>query len=225
MSNKKLKASKPNKDNQLSLPQAKKLLFTDKEELINLGLTNKEIKFIASYTTNGFNKGKAYIEAGFTVKYEKNAPMQADKLLQKDKIQKALQLFFDLAINPIRAKLEYLVLELMYNRVFYKISDFYRTNDWGEPEIIPIEDLPENLQVCIDGVEVSFHGKDAQAKTVRYKLPDRDRATKVLLQYIEEHRKNHKSIQDNGLKKKVDQIMESFNEKKASNSEILRFHV
>jgi hypothetical protein len=102
--------------------------------------------------------------------------MQGLTLTNKPAIKTAIQKFTDSVLSPYRDKLEYQDLQLLQARAYYDVSTYY------EPDgsVKPLDQLTHEARLAIDDVTEDFKGKDADVRTVKYKLADRMQARKEL---------------------------------------------
>jgi hypothetical protein len=154
------------------------------QEFAELNLSMKEYFFVATYCSNGFDHNAAAKLAGYgTQRKIRNGhgdAFSASYLLHREKIIKAIKLFIDAIINPIKAKLEYEILDAYYKRATYRVSDFID----NQGNVKPLSQVPKEWLCCIDGVEKRFFGKDANRSVVTYSLPNRDTALQMLYKFV-----------------------------------------
>lgn len=147
-------------------------------DLSDLGLSHKELTFVGEYCTNGFNEFEALKSAGIVPKT--HTPAQARMvgmlLVNKPEVKKAVQRFTSSVLDPYRDKLEYKTLQVLNARAYYDVSTFYN----ADGSVKDLEQIPQEARYAIDDVTEDFKGKDADVRTVKYKLADRMQAQKAI---------------------------------------------
>lgn len=147
-------------------------------DVSDLELTQKELIFVGEYCTNGFNDFEALKASGIIP--QKATPAQARinglSLSSKPNIKKAIQRFTESVLAPYKDKLEYQTLQLLQARAFYDVSTFFDTNGKAKP----LDEIPQQARYALDDITEDFKGKDADVRTVKYKLADRMQARKEL---------------------------------------------
>lgn len=165
------------KKDQISLPEAKKLMPID---ISDLELNSREFRFVAIYCTNGFKGGPAYSKAGYRSKNNASRNANSQNLLNRDKIQEAIKRFMEMLIQPYQEKFKVMLLDTYYRRAFYRVDSFYHEDG----ELKNLEEIEEEEMVVIDGVDTKYFGKDAERKVISYKLADRSQALRTLWEYV-----------------------------------------
>lgn len=164
----------------LSLPDAKTSLSLDLE---GIDLDPKKIKFVALYTTNGFNEIAALKDAGYFVPKASgpNGPQAtANTILRDPGVIEALKRYVDASLAPYRAKLELEITQIYYRRATYKLSTFFTAR--GNPK--PLNLIPEEWLCCLDGTTKKVYGGAAQEERQEYQLPNRDQALQMLYRMV-----------------------------------------
>lgn len=160
----------------LTQTEAKRIMPMD---FADLQLNLREYKYIAVYCTNGFKGGEACAAAGY--KGSKDTLRGLSWALQKrPHVMEAVKRFIDSVITPYKAKLEYEILHMYYQRAFYDISVFY--DDDGR--IRPLDEVDVEWRCCVDGVEERYFGKDANRRVITYQLANRDTALQTLYKMV-----------------------------------------
>ena len=163
----------------LSLPDAKTSLSLDLE---GIDLEPKKIKFVALYTTNGFNEIAALKDAGYFVPKAKGplGPQAvANTILRDPAVIEALKRYVDASLAPYRAKLELEITQIYYRRATYKLTTFYTARGTRKPLNL-IE--PEWL-CCLDGITSRPMGNTGEVIT-EWTLPNRDQALQMLYRMV-----------------------------------------
>jgi phage terminase small subunit len=185
--------------------EAKRLLpeaLRDKE--IRKGLNAREFRFVAVFAAQGFKEaGRAYKLAGYEASTPNARRVNAHRLLQKPKIQKFLRQFLEYALEPYKSEVTYRLTEVYIKRAFYDLTTFYESD--GET-LKPLNDIPEEWRVCIDGIDRRFYGKDADREVKMYKLADRPEAMAKLAQFVQWISGNEGQETDKGTEKKLRDI-------------------
>jgi hypothetical protein len=164
----------------LSLPDAKTSLSLDLE---GIDLDPKKIKFVALYTTNGFNEIAALKDAGYFVPKSSgpNGPQAtANTILRDPGVIEALKRYVDASLAPYRAKLELEITQIYYRRATYKLTTFFTAR--GNPK--PLNLIPDEWLCCIDGTTKKLYGGQAQEERQEYILPNRDQALQMLYRMV-----------------------------------------
>ena len=207
MEPKKKRKTNPNK---LYLPQAKKIVS---KEIIELGLNDKEIKFVAAYISNGMDKEDAYYKAGFESGKRKSVAAQSNLVLNRPRVVEALRLFLDDALRPYKEKLEFMIMSIVYKRAFYSLSKFF--DEDGIP--LRLDQIPEEDQVCIDSIEYKFIGSGQnQEKVLVYKMANRSENIRTLMELLNKYDNAGDSSDSNFTNKKREEIKSIFENKENS---------
>ena len=146
-----------------------------------IGLTRKQVLFLANYISNGFNAGKAYLEVPGRNAKISTAYVAGCNTLKRPKIQKAFEYWKDLSIDELKGKIEPVIADQYFKRATYDITTFQ--NDDGTFKAL--KEIPAEWRCCIDGTEQKYYGKEANVCVVISKLADRDKAMKELSNYVE----------------------------------------
>ena len=152
----------------------------------------KENAFIYWYTSPGseafMNAGRAAVRAGYK---PESAVAYGYQLRQKPEIAQTIDEVLGHTKDGMK-NLIYRIAFLSRDRMFFKISDFYRSckrtvkiQGGGEIEvnsfeIIPLDEISERNRMCIDNIE--FKGSQ---NIPMYKLPDRDKAADTFFKCAE----------------------------------------
>lgn len=146
-------------------------------------LNNRERMFIIEYCSNGFRQSAAAEAAGYKPRIF-NGRIRMDvvaaRVLRKPAVAKAISDFMNRAIQVAKDRLEYQILKYYNTRAFYNPSDII--NDEGEL-IRPLNQMGD-LAMCVEGIKVSYHGKDCEVKSKAVQLCDREKALAQLAKYI-----------------------------------------
>ena len=177
----------------ISLPKLKKLFPINCKEK---GLTAKETRFVIAYCTNGFNTEKAIKMVNLKANGKNSAISRACRYLNSEKIYEVIKEFCDLMIKPYKNKFEYLLLNVYWKRAFYNISTFIK----DDGSLIPMSEISEEWQLCIDGIDIRYYGKESK-EVKKYMLPDRADAMKNLYNLI-----TNKILSDKGMDLPTDDI-------------------
>jgi hypothetical protein len=144
-----------------------------------LQLRPKQIMFIYYYCANGFNATKAYRSAGYEAN---NAGAAADAMASRESVREGIRRYLEALLTGAKLGLENKIFNVLWNRAFYLPSTF--VNPDGSPIFEKWEDIPEDLQVCIDSIETKAFGKDAALLITSVKLANREWALAELNKYI-----------------------------------------
>ena len=154
------------------------------QDLLDCGLTEKQMMFVVHYCSNGFNKKDAYYAAGFQGNTNA-ARAEITRLLNLDKIREAIKIFLESALNPIRDKLEYEIVHVLTKRAFYPVSMFIeRTTEDGRIIWKKLDDIPKDYHCVIDGITEKRYGKDGDQSVIELQLASHDKALERLDKYI-----------------------------------------
>jgi gamma-glutamylcyclotransferase (GGCT)/AIG2-like uncharacterized protein YtfP len=165
--------------------------------IIGKEFNKKENAFIYWYTSPGseafMNAGRAAVRAGYK---PGNAVIYGYQLRQKLEISKAI----DSILGQTKERMQELLYHIAFlsrDRMFFKITDFYRQvkkpvknpykiklpdGTWEERtweydfEAIPFNEISEKNRMCIDNI--TYKGMDNK---LFYILPDRDKAFETFL--------------------------------------------
>lgn len=154
------------------------------KQLKSLHLKPKQILFCTNYIINDFNATKSYLDSkmgGKKCTYQA-AGVQANELTKNPKIQQAIRLVVDAWLDSQKLNLDRKIIKMYTCRAFYDPSQLIDSE--GCLKFKTLEEVPEDLRYCIDGIEKRFFGKDADRSTVTYKLADRESAIANLAKYI-----------------------------------------
>jgi len=152
----------------------------------------KENAFIYWFTNPGteafMNSGRAAVRAGYK---PTNAVIYGYQLRKKPEIAQAIDAIMGYTKEEMKSMI-YHIAFLSRDRMFFKISDFYRSckrtvkiRGGGEievnsVEIIPLDEISGRNQMCINNIE--FKGPQ---NIPMYKLPDRDKAADTFFKCAE----------------------------------------
>ena len=156
------------------------------------GFNQKENAFIYWYTSPGseafMNAGRAAVRAGYKLE---SAVSYGWQLRQKLEISQTIDEVLEHTKEGMKS-LIYRIAFLSRDRMFFKISDFYRSCkrtvkvrggeeiEVNSVEIIPLDEISERNRMCIDNIE--FKGPQ---NIPLYKLPDRDKAADTFFKCAE----------------------------------------
>jgi hypothetical protein len=93
-------------------------------------------------------------------------------------IKQAIHLIRTNNEKEIKTNLPQILLEQLYAQATYDPGMFIDKN--GDPKFKDWDEIPENYRCCVEGIETNWHGKDADRKSVKIKLVDREKARKYL---------------------------------------------
>jgi len=94
-------------------------------------------------------------------------------LLNKTKIKEGIRLYRIHALKNHKQEVTNESIENLRKRSTYSVSTFYF--DDGEPK--PLDEIPEEWMICVDNIEIDKKiTNNKEARTVKYKLCDRDKA-------------------------------------------------
>jgi len=139
-------------------------------------ITNQEKLFVSYYISDAhWDPLKAFLFAGYNPGSSiQSSRVRAHNLLNKDHIQKAIDIYTDtvIRINKNRAKVN--IIELQRSRAFYDPAMLINAD--GSLKYRSLEEVPPEVRAAIDGIETKWYGKNADVQAVSVKLADRDRA-------------------------------------------------
>lgn len=149
----------------------------------DLGLTQKELKFVGEYCTNGFDAVAAMKAAKLLPEDTTSTTgrLRSLELLNKQNIITAVNRFVSSELDPYRDKLNYQILSLMQARAFYDPDTFFEADGTARP----LTQIPPHLRQAIDSVEVKHYGKDGNVLETVYKLADKGQAIKSLRELLD----------------------------------------
>jgi hypothetical protein len=193
--------------NEIDLSIARKIIPQWKE----IGLTPKQIRFLAEYVSNGFNATRAYLKhIAYKGTKEESAWVRACELLRHVKVKQAFSLWKEITLDEVRGKLENKIIDQLMHRAFYDTSTFIKSDG----KIIDLNSIPEEWRCCVDAVETKYYGKDS-IEVITYKLADRDKARGELEKYIDMLKDENNTIVNNfmvkdesELQSKIDELLE-----------------
>lgn len=142
--------------------------------------------FVAEYCSNGFDGKLAAKAVG--------GKLNPNTTLALEAVQKAKQEFVEVALADTVGKLETRVIDVLSKRAFYNPLMFidskgqpktadgkeFRADNFDEAEYI--ERLGD-WAVCIEGIKMAMHPKNADTVAVTVMLADRNQALKQLSAY------------------------------------------
>jgi len=149
---------------------------------ILLGLSNKEIKFVAIYLINGFNATQAYLDAKYPTKSRKTAGTESCHLIKEPKIKKAIRHHMEAFLAAAAVALDKRVVDQLMVEAFYDPFDFINVD--GTPAFNKKEDLTPAQRRCIIGIEEKYNMYTKKYTKV-IKLVDRTKARAELSRYVE----------------------------------------
>ena len=142
--------------------------------------------FVAEYCSNGFIGTSAAKAVG--------GKMSANVALKLEAVQKAKQEFVEAALIDTIGKLETRVIDTLSKRAFYNPLMFIDSK--GQPKTANGEEFnPDDFNeeeymkrlgddaVCIDGIKMAMHPKNANLLAITVVLADRNQALKQLSAY------------------------------------------
>lgn len=152
------------------------------EELRESKASIREIRFVAEYLTNGNNGVQAILNSGMNIKSYNAAGVMANVYLKKHKIKEIIQRFIDNWLGVKEQIFKKKILQTLYARSFYdpaRIIDATGKLKWES-----LDHMPEELRICIEGIETKFYGKDADAVVRITKLADRNKSIEMLMKAL-----------------------------------------
>lgn len=178
MAKKVKKETESNKEIQLSLPIAKKILSVI--DLHDLKLKSQEIRFVAAFCST-WDKEKAYKQAGYQGKKPNIVSASISRLLNKVNINTAIQRYAIKMIEPYKDRLNIMLLEIWYKRAFYKITTFYHEDGKRKK----LEEIPDEWLVCIDGMKNKRYGPYNEKLDIEWEIGSRADALKEIRVILE----------------------------------------
>lgn len=170
----------------------------------DLGLTQKEIRFVGEYCSNGFDavaamKAAKLIEEAAT---STTARLRSLDLLNKQNITTAVNRFVSSELDPYRDKLNYQILNSMQSRAFYDPATFFEPDGTARP----LDVIPLAARQAIDSIEVKHYGKDGNVLETIYKLADRAQAIKSLREVLDRKGGGDDEGMHTSVRAKLDEI-------------------
>ncbi len=150
--------------------------MSDKKEL-----TPKELLFVNTYLTNGFNGSQAAVDVGYS---KKTAKEQAYEILTKPHIKEYIRDVLKEVVGTKKDILEKQIIDTYYKRAFYDIALFM-----DKEGLVDIDKINEAGYGCIiDGVKkaktVTTGDNFEKVENVVYDLANRDKALEQLTKYM-----------------------------------------
>lgn len=149
----------------------------------DLHLSPKEIKFVAEYTSNGFDAERAIKESGLVP--PNMSPIQVSlrwhELLQKDNINTAIDRMNEAFIAPYRNRLLSQMIARLQIQANYILEWYYYADGTAKP----LSEISPERQMAIVDTEVKHYGKDGTVTEVKYKLADQEAARKALKEMLD----------------------------------------
>ena len=187
------------------------------------------LRFVFEYFSNGMQALKAYRKyiVSDPKDYSTKDKFDASRLLSS----KAVRLIKKILLNGIlenqKETLEYQIIKAQTERAFYNVKDLL--NKDGELIFDDLQDIPEELNSVIDGIEKIANGKDANVFTYKVKLADKAQALKELTKYagiLPEQKMKH-TFDNNGAPLGVallpaNKSVEDWNKRYAANSKEIK---
>lgn len=173
----------------------------------DLHLTLREQKAIAAYTANGYRGADALIEAGIVAESLRNSPMakiKSAEFFNRPEVSQAVTRLEQTVLNPYRDSILQQIVQQKRARATYDPATFYFSNGIARP----LDEIPVEWRVCIDGVEKQYFGKNADVYVIRYVLADKDRAQKELLEMLKKG-EDHSGKELDERRKKLDEVWAS----------------
>jgi hypothetical protein len=173
--------------------------------LDDLKLTAKQQKFVAEYTSGGYNATEAILSSGLIAKdtSKARATLAANQLLQNPNISQAIDRLTECFIQPYRDRMQTQMIQTLQVRAYWDPSWFFNPDGTS----IELDDIDPLRRQAIDKIEEKFFGKEADTRTVVYILADRDLARKELKELLGKQEKA--SGADTGMRSKLDELFEA----------------
>lgn len=147
-----------------------------------LGLSIEHCKFIIAYLTNDYNHTLAY-SAVYTKCKKSSARVLGTKLLQNVTVKHVIKTFLSTALGGDKLIAEYKNIQKYKAMAYYNPKTFINLD--GTPRYKKWSEIPEELQCCIEGIEVkSFGIGKHREERVIIKLADRMKSLDKLDKYI-----------------------------------------
>jgi hypothetical protein len=151
-------------------------------DVADLQLSQKELLFVGEYCSNGFDEVDAAKKVGLIPKSASptESRLKVLELVNHKGIKTAIQKFTTKVLEPYKDKLELMELQTLKARAFYSVDMFYNSDG----SVKPLDQIPSEWRFAIDDISEDFKGKDANVRTVKYKLADRAQAQKALRELL-----------------------------------------
>lgn len=162
-------------------------------------LTEGQKRFVHHYVETDGNRFLALMKAGYlpdkkemildkrdksedAKKARVQAGVHVNVLLKNRKITNAIEEYKDAYKDERRKEIEHDVYYITKLRATYNPKDAICAMLGDSPEEIveKFKQLPDDVAVCIDGIEYNYHGSQAQKFSVKFKLADRDKNIALL---------------------------------------------
>jgi hypothetical protein len=146
-------------------------------------VTLKEIRCIAEYLTNGFNKTMAYLKTFYDndlKKYDCSRTL-GSRLFAKVNIKKVIDKLNNNWLKDKKDELENRIINRLEKKAFYDPSIFFTKH--GLPAFEDIKDLPEDLRHGIKSIKTKFIGI-SKKPSLEIELADQDKALDKLAKYM-----------------------------------------
>lgn len=152
-------------------------------DLSDLTLSHREMRFIGILCTTGdpvkATRDCEYVDRDAS---DVEAHLASIELRNKPDIQAGIQRYREYEFAPYRDYFQMKLLRFLDSRAFFNIRDF--VHDDGS--VKDLDEIPAHLLQAIDGITEDFKGKEADVRTVKFSLPNRMEAVKMLRELLKE---------------------------------------
>jgi len=131
--------------------------------------------YVAYYCSNGFDQTAAAKSVG---------AKSATRFAKSDMINKAVEEFMKEILSDKAAKLESMIIDVLWRRSFYNVLDFIDEDGQPRFDVYNYKEVLGPDAVVIDGIKHYVHAKNQDHTWVEVQLADRNKALKELSNYI-----------------------------------------
>ena len=176
-------------------------------DVTDLDLSLSQIKFVRAMIENDYDEGSAVIAANIMPKGTPGpiARMEGLKWANKPQVRQAIQRYSAMVIDPSRDQLHIRLVDTLRIRAFYDPMIFFYEDGTARP----LNEIPKEYRICIDGITEDFKGKDAQVRVVTYKLADKTAAQKQLQELLKKGESVDEEEIPTDAKSRLDKIFAS----------------
>ena len=166
---------------------------------ITYKLTEAQKNYVHYFVETGGDRMTSLLKAGYSPdkkdialdRRNKSAEAKAARsslsvhgsiLMKNKKILQAIKEYKEVFKDERRREIEQDVYRITKLRATYNPKDMICSLFGDSPEEIveKFKQLPDDVAVCIDGIDYKYHGSQAQKFTVSFKLADRDKNIALL---------------------------------------------
>jgi len=145
----------------------------------DLGLSAPELRFVTNLSMLGMSRaGDAYAASGFAEKpvNKTHAHTLALRCMGLPHVREAIKRYSASVIEPAADRFTLMATQFWEARAFWNPRDFFNDNHTAKT----LDQIPQHLLLCIDGIKFDKKGKDGDAIVTNIDLPNRSEAIKAL---------------------------------------------